>query len=331
MSGETSQMRGRLGRLLSLVSSSVLIAVLHRSAHAQGLPALRVEREPGAEGCPDAASLGERIVAIRGRADTPNHHRYELSFTHSADSYSATIRSEPKGESQRVLTDQGHTCTAVAQAAAVTLALLFDSDAERAPPAKPAPAPPPTPAPAKLESIAAKPTRAHSHLQGTLSLGVGALSFVIRPLSPVFGAEIGVRAARFRGGLGVLWVPPQVLTLDPGHVKEWLLSGVARACVPLIAAPRIALDVCSGLLVGALDARADGFTNNEHRRRVWLAVPLGLSLSHLSGSLGWELSASALGALVHHDFEVEGLGVAYGAPRVGGLLTLRAVGLFPAK
>lgn len=321
-------MCGRFG-WFSLVGTSVLVAVLHRSAHAQGLPALRVEREPGAEGCPDAASLGERIVAIRGRADPPNNRSYVLSFSHIGNSFSATIRSEPKGESQRVLADQGPTCAAVAQAAAVTLALLFDSDLERAPPAKPAPAPRSAPAPPKLESKSTKPTRAGSDLHGTLSLAAGAVAFVVRPLSPVLSAEVGVRSARFRGGLGVLWVPPQTLTLEPGHVKEWLLSGVARACVPLIAGSRIGLDVCSGLLVGVLDARADGFTKNEQRRRAWLAAPLGLSLSHASGALGWEFSASALGVLVHHDFMVEGLGVAYGAPRVGGMLTLRALGLFP--
>jgi hypothetical protein len=30
---------------------------------------------------------------------------------------------------------------------------------------------------------------------------------------------------------------------------------------------------------------------------------------------------------VHHDFEVEGLGAPYHAPRVGAMFTLRAVGL----
>jgi len=76
-----------------------------------------------------------------------------------------------------------------------------------------------------------------------------------------------------------------------------------------------------------VEARAVGFTSNEQARRSWLAVPLELSLADSSGTVGWELSATALGSLVHHDFQIEGLGTPYRAPRVGALFTLRAVGL----
>jgi hypothetical protein len=87
------------------------------------------------------------------------------------------------------------------------------------------------------------------------------------------------------------------------------------------------LDVCSGLLAGVVSAEAIGFTVNQRRSRSWLAVPVELSLTQLSGPVGWELSASALGALAHHDFEVDGLGAPYRSPRVGAMLSLRAIGL----
>ena len=324
------QMRGRLG-WFSLVSVSIVVAMLHRSAHAQGanaLNALRVERGPGAEECPDAASLGERIVSIRGRTDTPNNSSYELSFTHTADTFSATIRSGPNGESQRVLEGHGPTCAAVAQAAAVTLALLFDSDADSAPAAKPEPPPPPPQitAPPPKPTIAEAP-RSRARIANTLSLGAAGVAFVLRPLAPALSAEIGLRVQRLRVGLGVLWIPTQSLALDPGHVSESLISGAARTCVAIAQTPSLEFGVCSGLFVGAVNAQAEGFTNNEHRRRSWLAVPLELTLADLSGSVGWEASATALGSLVHQDFEVDGLGVAYRAPRVGAMLTLRAVGL----
>lgn len=315
----------------SVLLLSVGIALLQGSAHAQAPDALRVERAPGAEDCADATNLGERIARIRGRADTPKNSHYEVHFSRAADTFSASIRSGPNGEGQRVLSGRGPACASLAQAAAVTLALLFDSDEDSAPRAEPAP---PAPAATPRPAIAARvdPPRqaaAHPHerRRATLSLGAAGLAFVLRPLSPAFVAEAGLSLGRFRAGLGALWVPTQSSTLAPGHVDESLLAGTARACLSLARSRRLEFDVCSGVFVGAVHAQAVGFTTNEQATRGWLALPLELSLADLSGTVGWELSATALGQLVHHDFQVDGLGTPYQAPRVGAMLTLRAVGL----
>jgi hypothetical protein len=315
--------------LVSLVS--VGIALLHGSALAQALDALRVERAPGAEDCADATNLGERIARIRGRVDTPKNSHYEVTFSRAADTFRANIRSGPNGEGQRVLTGRGPTCASLAQATAVTLALLFDSDEDSATKAEPEPTPPAaTPVQAIAPRVEPSPQaapRPREPLRGTLSLGAAGLAFVLRPIAPAFVAEVGLSFGRFRAGLGALWVPTQSLVLEPGHVDESLLAGTARACLSLARSRRVAFDLCSGMFVGAVNARAVGFTSNEHAKRGWLAVPLELSVADLSGSVGWELSATALGQLVHHDFEVEGLGAPYHAPRVGAMFTLRAVGL----
>ncbi len=322
-------MRGRVSCSL-VIGVGVVVATLHATASAQGLEALRVERAPGAEECPDSASLSDRIVAIRGHADTPNNGNYEVSFTHTADTFSATIRSGMNGGSQRVLEARSQTCAALAQATAVTLALLFDAVAEEAPPPEPKPAPPPAPPKVEnplVEPIVLEPPRARHRVDNTFSMGVAGVAYVLRPLAPALVAELGLRVDTFRVGLGVLWTPTQSLSLDPGHVDESLLSGTARTCLSLTRGQRLQLDICSGLFAGAVTARSEGFTHNARRVRSWLTVPLELSVADLSGSFGWELSASALGALVHQDFEVDGLGVAYRAPRVGAMLTLRGVGL----
>ena len=317
----------------SVLLVSVGIALLHGIAHAQALDTLRVERAPGAEDCADATNLGERIARIRGRADTPKNSHYEVHFSRAADTFSASIHSGPNGEGQRVLSGRGPTCAPLAQATAVTLALLFDSDeasATKVEPAPPAPAAMPRPASSpRVQPPPPSAPRSRERLRGTLALGAAGLGFVLRPLSPAFVAEVGLNVGRFRAGLGALWVPTQSLTLDPGHVDESLLAGTARACLSLARShqKRLEFDVCSGLFVGAVKARAVGFTSNEQATRSWLAVPLELSVADLSGRVGWELSATALGSLVHHDFRVEGLGVPYGSPRVGAMLTLRAVGL----
>jgi len=164
-------------------------------------------------------------------------------------------------------------------------------------------------------------------IASTVSLGAAALIGVLRSASPAFNGELGLRVARFRVGLGVLWNPTQSLVLDPGTVHESLLSGTARSCFAFSDSDGWSLGLCSGLLVGVMTAEADGFTLNQRRVRSWLAVPVELSLAQSSGSVGWELSGAALGSLVHHDFEVDNIGVAYRSPRVGFMLSLRAVGL----
>ena len=323
-------MRSWPGRLVLVC----VIGALHESARAQTLEPLRVEIGIGAEDCPDAATLRKRISTIRGRADVANDSSYQVSFTHTGDTFNSVIRSGPNGESQRVL--QGHSakCTALAQATAVTLALLFDSEPAHPTRAQPE-APKPPPAQAAENALAAsavvEPRSRRARVDSTLSVGAAGLAFVLRPLSPAFTGEVGVRVKRWRMGLGVLWNPEQSLSIEPsdGHVSESLLSGTARSCIALTGTLRLHLDVCTGLFVGLVNAQAVGFTVNQaERRHAWLAIPLELSLADTSGTVGWEFSAAALGSLVHHDFEVTHLGTAYDAPRVGALLALRAVGLW---
>ena len=110
-----------------------------------------------------------------------------------------------------------------------------------------------------------------------------------------------------------------------------LLSGTVRACVALTQAPSIELDLCSGLFAGAATAQAEGpgIGDNAAQTRLYLALPLEISLADLSRALGWEVSATALAGLAHQDFVVEGLPPAYRAPRVGAMLTVRVFGLWP--
>jgi hypothetical protein len=317
-------MRGRL-RCFFVLSALLTLDV---NARAQGAEALSVEREVGAEDCPDVDTLSARIANIRGRAGSSSSASYSISFSHTADTYTAVIRSGPNGESQRVLEGHGLSCAALAQATAVTLALLFDSESENATPPKPEPPPPPkTPDPLSEPVPVEKPAR-RVRIDSTVSLGVAGLVGVLRPVSPAFIGDLGLHVARFRVGLGVLWSPTQSYTLEPGTVHESLLAGTARTCFALAQNDGLSLDLCSGLFVGVMTAQADGFTTNERRVRPWLAVPLELSLAQLSGPVGWELSGAALGSLVHHDFEVDNIGVVYRSPRVGAMLSLRAFGLW---
>jgi hypothetical protein len=125
-----------------------------------------------------------------------------------------------------------------------------------------------------------------------------------------------------------LWVPAQRSEIDPGSVRQSLVSGFARTCLAALRSSLLRLDVCSGVYAGILNGEDRGYTQNESVATPWLAVPFELALASVSPGLGWELGATALVPLRRHEFSVDGVGVAYRSSPVGVLLSLRAVGLW---
>jgi hypothetical protein len=86
--------------------------------------------------------------------------------------------------------------------------------------------------------------------------------------------------------------------------------------------------VCSGLYAGILKGAGRGYTHDESAATPWLALPAELALRSVSPGFGWELGAAALVPIRHHEFSVDGVGVAYDPPVLGALVSLRAVGLW---
>ncbi|WP_437335859.1 hypothetical protein [Sorangium sp. So ce394] len=335
------------------------------TARARAEPFLSVTRGAGAESCPDAARLVARVEQLRGRPETGASGAYAVSFTRGDDGFRAAIRSE---SGARELRDRGGSCAALEQATAVTLALLLDSDAREpslrepdadgggdpgpapgasapAPgaPAAAAGAPAPasaapavTPPPARPEPTpadrgergaeATSPERGATRL--TLAAGAAGLFGVVRPFAPALSAEAGIGGARWRATMGALWLVPQTLRHGPGELRETLLGGAARACLTAAGSAALRFDVCSGVHAGRLQAAASGYTRNDVAEKAWLAVPLELSLSRLSGPLGFDIGAAALLPLRRNDFSVDGVGVAYSSPPVGALVSLRGVGVW---
>ncbi|WP_437914663.1 hypothetical protein WME73_02950 [Sorangium sp. So ce302] len=320
------------------------------TATAQTEPFLSVTRGAGAESCPDAARLIERVEQLRGRPETGASGSYVVEFTRDTDGFRASIRS---GSGARELRDRSRSCAGLEQATAVTLALLLDSDARepavRAPEAdagaEPAPAPeaaapaseavaaaatsPPKPAgPGGGERTGEAPSAGRTPTRLTLAVGAIGLFGVVRPFAPALSAEVGIGGARLRATMGALWLVPQTLKHGPGELRETMLGGVVRACLAAAGSEALRFDVCSGLHAGWLKAAASGYTRNDVAEKMWLAVPLELSLARLSGPLGFDVSASALLPLRRSDFSVDGVGVAYSSPPVGALVSLRGVGVW---
>ncbi|XYH99106.1 hypothetical protein ACMHYB_04875 [Sorangium sp. So ce1128] len=314
-------------------------------------------RGAGAEACPDAARLIERVERLRGRPETGASGAYLVEFTRDADGFRASIRS---GSGARELRDRGRSCAGLEQATAVTLVLLLDSDARepslQAPDAEPVAGPSPAPEPpapaleapapspeAPAETALARPEpagagggapegevprseRALTRL--TLAAGATGLFGVVRPFAPALSAELGIGGAQFRAAIGALWLVPQTLKHGPGELRETMLGGVVRACFAVAGSAALRLDVCSGIHAGQLTVAASGYTRNDVAEKAWLAVPLELSLASLAGPLGLDVGAAGLLPLRRSDFSVDGVGVAYRSLPVGVLVSLRGVGIW---
>lgn len=291
--------------------------------------ALRVAREEGAEGCPDAAELSEHVARLRGQSATSASVAYQVTFSRRGGLYRAAIRMG--GGSVRVLKDRGQTCASLEQATALTLALLLDSDAhqltveehEHEPEPEPErPAPPAEVIPPPLRPPPPRP----STTRMALSFGGAGLFGVVKTVAPVAVADMGLFVNRFHTSVGALWMPAQQVDHAPGQLRESLLSGVARTCYAAVDRRPLRFELCTGIYAGLLRVEARGYTRNDVVKRAWLAVPVELSLSTAASPVGVELGASALLPLRQSDFSIDNLGTAYESWPIGMLLSLRAFG-----
>jgi hypothetical protein len=304
----------------------VVVVTLSPRGRADNAPPVVVYRGPGADRCPDAEAIGARIEQIRGgkALDAPN--LYQVTFARTDEGFSATIRSDRATSSVRTLEHHGGNCSALGQAVALTLVLLFDSDLESKTEVQPAPAPAPPPAAPAVVRTSPPPLPAR---EATSSLGAVGLAGVLRPVSPAFSADVGVGFAPLRLSAGALWAWPQTLSLGPGTVRERLLAGFARVCLPAWQRGGLRLDACSGAVAGAVTAEAVGYTRNERRTRSFVAVPFEAALSGWSSPVGWEVSLGGLFPLRRPDYTIDGVGTVYRSPPVAALLSLRVIGIVP--
>jgi hypothetical protein len=305
-----------------LVALALLVLVtLSRSAQAQNISPIAVEREAGAEDCPDGAALTAAVTTLIGDAKPGQTPAYAVSFGRTAQAFTAVIRSSAVEGVVRQLEAQEPNCAGLAHATAVTLALLLDAELGRAPEPPPPAAPPPA-KPAAKPPAPPSPRPAKTELEPMFSLGAAALVGVLRPIAPALVADVGLGLESWRAELGALWAPPRSLELGPGRVRQQLLSAQLRACYAAYRGRVLRLELCSGALLGAVTAEARGFSRSEQRSRSFLALPAELTVSARRRGVGFQLGAAALLLLPPNEFTVAGVGSAYRPARVAGLFTL---------
>ncbi|WP_394845465.1 hypothetical protein LZC95_51595 [Pendulispora brunnea] len=164
---------------------------IHAKADAPRSVRFEVERQHGAEDCPDAGELQKAIVAQLGydpfRKDAAE--RIAVVFARTRSGFkSSIVRTGEGAPLRRELTSRSDQCTELANSTRLALAIAIDPQAYlRPPPPAPAPAPvepaaPLPPLPPPLESDRGVPVRVEPAAMAPTSaparwwLGIGALS-----------------------------------------------------------------------------------------------------------------------------------------------------------
>jgi hypothetical protein len=307
-------------------------------------------------GCPKDREVRAEIERVLGGPPSPASRRYLRA--------EATVsRTGTGGFHLHLITDlggtvgerdfDGPTCAAVANAAALIVALTFDPDAltrraEPAPPApsqRPAPVPPAAPAPPVVSlpepailpaplpdagPLASPPSAAPvPRPRPVLAMGVmgSASTGALPEVGEGLGGRVGLLAGRFRADVSVSYWPDRTATLPRRPLaggRIHLVAADGSACWALLRAP-LEISPCLGLEVGSMVATGFGVRSDGSGAALWIA-PSAEALAALP--VGRRFAARLdLGVLVPAErppFVITSAGTVY---RAGPVVGRAALGL----
>lgn len=298
--------------------SLTLVAAL-RPAPARAQADLDWRRQPGAEACPDADQLRALVLARVGsdtfllsapRESAPTPAQAVAPRTLEGEvvplfpGHRVHLRlSEHGGEllGERTLTDASADCTALTEATALAVALLF----EAAPPVGPAPHPRAAPAqPVVL------PTPPAPDAPSRYAVMAGALGSVALLPAPRVHAFVGLRVAPRR----TYALELRLVALGSASEKVGGGSlGSARfrtthaelaGCRTLSPTPWYSLAGCAGLAAGVVRAEGSDFSERDYRRRAPLVAGRARVATQVTlvGPLAASLAVGLGVPLVHTRF-----------------------------
>lgn len=307
------------------------------------LPKLSVRRAPDAADCPDAAALTASVERQMKRpalepleprdppAPTPEGQAeaglIDVHVLRSQGGYSATVQANGR---TRQISDPGPTCAGLAEALAITLAILLDSEETPPPPPArtaepPVPAPTPSaPAPALRASLSPPlpspaPARSTSLL---VTPGVAGTAGLVGPLTLGFTGDVELHLPPSLSlGAGMFWIPTRSIDFAKGRVDVYQVAGVLRGCMDVLGSPgspdspesaRAAL--CAHAAAGALHGEGVGYFEPGSATRPWFAFGVGAVVEGpIWKRLGWSARASLMIPVVKESFSIENVG---GQPEV---------------
>lgn len=284
------------------------------------LPGLVVRRGEGASSCPDAPALAAAVAAQMGHpaldpAAPAWRPSIEVRVDRAPGGFSATVFQAGR---ERHLDDPGPACAALADALAVTIAILLDPDANPALPPARAAAPPPAQPPALPAAPPERPPpRLALGVEGLFTYGL--LGAAARPaIAPL----LEIRVA------GPIWIAPALLVaparsidFPPGTVDVSLTAGSLRLCGTVLGAvDGPSLSACLEPGLGALRGSGHGYASDDAGTRLWASLGVGLvARGPIVRPFGWFAHASGFALLGHPEqFDVRGVpGIAYDPTPVG--------------
>jgi hypothetical protein len=309
---------------------------------------LSVERSPEAHLCPDAAGLAARVEAVVGRPMIVGAGRGDLSMevqmSCSPAGCQARIRTRGVSQGIRDLSDPDPACEGLADALAITLAMLLDWSP--APPAsssaplssavapsssllsassssllsapvsasaEPPPGPPPT-APAAQSAVAS--SLAPRSLG--VAVGGGLATGVLPAVAPLGSLEVEAQWSPWlRLSLGLEGVVPQSVAFQGGTVAMRYLAEGLVGCVPARVGV-VEIGGCAALGLGQFQAIGSGFARNDSVLRLWWLGGLGAEVrGPLYGALGWSVRGLVEAQTAGQKVTVGALGTAAQLDRVG--------------
>lgn len=285
---------------------------------------LAVEREESASRCPDVAWFQRRIAKQAGQRGQTG--QFVVVLSRRGDLWQAKISRQGAltARLERTLQDRSPSCAPLAEAAAITVAILADDLAER-----PAPEPveleiapplPPRPSPAPL---------APARPWVWVGAGGGAALSWISPLAPVLGFGLALETKHTRHGVRLMLTTEQKFELVPGRVVVQAWLGTAFSCAQL-ARRHFGAALCATFDASMLRASAEGFDEGRPSSRAYEALGLELHPSWFITD-HYRLTAvlSGLAPLSRESFSVIGRGVAYVPPALNfRILLLSEIGTF---
>lgn len=288
---------------------------------------LTVEAEESAAACPDVAWFRERVRAHAGERGQAGD--FAVALGRRGELWQAKISRLAQGGDarlERTLQDRSPSCGPLADAVAITLAILADDVAERASPEAPAPAPPPP----RLAPSAPPPLPTRDPRPRVwVGAGGGAAFSWISPVAPVLGFGLAVETTHTRHGVRLMLTTEQKFELVPGRVVVQAWLGTAFSCAQL-SGKRFGAALCATFDASMLRASAEGFDDGKPSSRAYEA--LGLEAQPSWYITDWYRLSAVLGGLApftRESFSVTGRGVAYVPPSLNWrVLLISEIGTF---
>lgn len=294
--------------------------------------ALIVTRGEGAQDCPDSAALAERVRAVAGAnvvSAEPGTAAFQtwvqVAIARSFYGYGAQISTSGLHHGSRTLEDVGPSCANLADAIAVTLAIILDPYAGAPPPRAAAPAEVPMP---RAAQKAKPPSDAPRPSWFFLAAGAGVTLNVLDHAMPALAVTAGLRlSASWSLSLGGGYVFSDTVNSPGGEVELSLAYVDFGACGRALGeGGKAQLNWCLTTMLGSLRGSGQGYDNEYSKSSAWFSVGVGPEVVFpIARSFSWILTAEAVLPLVRSGFDVQTAGSqspAFRPSSVGALVSL---------